>query len=393
MITFDVLCGEAYEVLCAMPPRIAQCCVTSVPYWFLRDYKQPRQIGLEPLPEYLAKLGSVFDEVRRVLRDDGTLWLNVGDSYIGSGKGATGSSSTITNPRRYEEAGFPLARTRTTEGLKLKDIAGVPWRLAFELQRRGWWLRGDNIWHKTNGLPEPVVDRPGRAHEYVFLLAKSYSYFYDAEAVKQPSAETAHPRRAFRAPEMQSAFELTFDENDQITYESTDKNESTAAAAAYINDAKHRRVAGFNDRYKKTEAIAAAEAAMKPDHRTADFNVRWNESERLTKGKSNDNFQASVADVVRMVNLRSVWSFPTIPSTEEHYAMFPPELPRRCILASSKPGDLVLDCFSGMATTGVVALELGRSYLGVELDPVAVARSKRRCAAVTPPHPLLVGGV
>lgn len=355
--TFDVLCGDAYATLCALPSNLVQCVVTSPPYWFLRDYKVDGQIGLEPLFEYLSKMAAIFDEVRRVLRPDGVLWLNLGDSSIGSGKGATGTNSTITNPRRYEDAGFPIARTRQTVGLKDKDLVGVPWRVALELQRRGWWLRSDIIWHKPNGLPEPVEDRPARAHEHIFLLSKSETYFYDHQATRVPSSDRSHPR-------------------------------GPVASLSPILPGLDLRAKPVSTGWRSTKRTMPANAKYgaqaKPRRRTI------SEDERLRIGKNNESFQSAVQGVVDFVNLRDVWSIATVPSTEEHYAMFPPELPRRCITAGSRPGDLVLDPFSGMGTTGIVALELSRSYLGIELDPKAAARSRQRARHVTPAHPALL---
>lgn len=355
--TFDVLCGDAYETLCALPSNIVQCVVTSPPYWFLRDYKVEGQLGLEPLHEYLAKMAQVFDEVRRVLRPDGTLWLNLGDSSIGSGKGATGGNSTITNPRRYEESGFPIARTRQTVGLKDKDLVGVPWRVALELQRRGWWLRSDIIWHKPNGLPEPVEDRPGRAHEHIFLLSKSEQYFYDHHATRVPSSDRSHPRGRVESP---------------------------APTLPGLKLKAKPQLTGWRASKRTMPANAKYGPEAKPRRRTI------SEDERLRIGKSNESFQSAVRGLVDFVNLRDVWTIATVPSMEDHYAMFPPEIPRRCITASTKPGDLVLDPFSGMATTGLVALELARSYLGIELDEKAAARSRERARQVTPAHPALL---
>lgn len=182
--------GDVLDVLRELPDAAAQTCVTSPPYYALRDYGVPGQIGLEPTPEeYVAKMVCVFREVRRVLRDDGTLWLNIGDSYAGSGKGQNGDGQHGTN-ERYKQAtnhgsltgGLP---TGTYDGLKSKDLIGIPWMLAFALRADGWYLRSDIIWHKPNPMPESVTDRPTKAHEYLFLLTKSQRYYYDAEAVRE----------------------------------------------------------------------------------------------------------------------------------------------------------------------------------------------------------------
>jgi DNA modification methylase len=181
-----------------LPAGSVQCVVTSPPYWGLRDYGVAGQLGLEPTPEaHVAAMVDVFRAVRRVLRDDGTLWLNLGDSYANTGPGSWGSSdkSTLTTGSRHGAwaPGKTVGTTPRRElgGLKPKDLVGMPWRLAFALQADGWYLRADIIWAKPNPMPESVTDRPTKAHEYVFLLSKKGSYFYDADAVREPSEERA----------------------------------------------------------------------------------------------------------------------------------------------------------------------------------------------------------
>jgi DNA modification methylase len=194
-MTLDyVICGDALAELRKLPDELVHCCVTSPPYWGLRDYGVDGQLGLEPTPEeYVANLVAAFREVRRVLRDDGTLWLNLGDCYNGSG-GAGGDY----NPGGLKE-GQPKYPGRNISSLKPKDLVGIPWRVAFALQADGWWLRSDIIWHKPNPMPESVTDRPTRAHEYIFLLSKSQQYYYDHEAIKEPAVgSTTGPAASFR---------------------------------------------------------------------------------------------------------------------------------------------------------------------------------------------------
>ena len=178
-----IICGDALAELKKLPDELVHCCVTSPPYWGLRDYGVDGQLGLEPTPEeYVDNLVAVFREVRRVLRDDGTLWLNLGDCYNGSG-GAGGDY----NPGGLKE-GQPKYPGRNIASLKPKDLVGIPWRVAFALQADGWWLRSDIIWHKPNPMPSSVKDRPTAAHEYIFLLSKSQHYYYDAQAIREPSS-------------------------------------------------------------------------------------------------------------------------------------------------------------------------------------------------------------
>lgn len=187
-----VLCGDVLEQLRTLPDESVQCCVTSPPYWGLRDYGVEGQLGLEPTPaEYVAKMVEVFREVRRVLRSDGTCWVNIGDSYCNTDKWGGGGNNHGKHVVDAEGDVPSWAVRRKREpiyGLKPKDLVGIPWRLAFALQDDGWWLRSDIIWHKPNTMPESVTDRPTKAHEYVFLLTKAARYFYDAEAVNEKSS-------------------------------------------------------------------------------------------------------------------------------------------------------------------------------------------------------------
>lgn len=178
--------------------KSVQCCVTSPPYWGLRDYGHSGQIGLEQTPdEYVAQMVAVFREVRRVLRDDGTLWLNLGDSYSSGGMSNPSSKSTLGGGKDRGASGYLISRSAPA-GLKPKDLVGIPWRVAFALQADGWYLRQDIIWHKPNPMPESVTDRCTKAHEYVFLLSKSARYYYDAEAVKEANSETSRTGGTYR---------------------------------------------------------------------------------------------------------------------------------------------------------------------------------------------------
>lgn len=193
--------GDNREVMRTLPDESVQCVVTSPPYWGLRDYGTPGQLGLEPTPdEYAAAMVDVFREVRRVLRRDGTLWLNLGDSYAASGRG-TGGNRVETSPKQRTNTGSYFSdAARADHGVKPKDLVGIPWRVAFALQADGWFLRSDIIWAKPNPMPESVTDRPTKAHEYLFLLAKSERYLYDADAIAETSTgRTDVGRMSFRA--------------------------------------------------------------------------------------------------------------------------------------------------------------------------------------------------
>lgn len=185
-----ILHGDCRDVLKTLPDASVHCCVTSPPYFGLRDYGMAEQIGLEQTPDaFVAELVAVFCEVRRVLRDDGTLWLNLGDSYASKQCGSNGYQDGRSNREERTSAGVP-------DGLKPKDLIGIPWRVAFALQADGWYLRQDIIWSKPNPMPESVTDRCTKAHEYVFLLSKSERYYFDSEAMREPCSEDMQRRAA-----------------------------------------------------------------------------------------------------------------------------------------------------------------------------------------------------
>ena len=297
-----IFTGDALAVLRTLPDKSVHCCVTSPPYWGLRDYGIVGQIGLEASPSaYVAALIPVFEEVRRVLRDDGTLWLNLGDSYIGY----HGNKNT-SGPAPSDKPGYRENMRETTvgmDGLKNKDLAGIPWRVAFALQDAGWYLRCDCVWAKSNPLPESVKDRPTRAHEYIFLLSKGARYYYDHEAVREPA----------------------------------------------VGATPHNLTGG-----------GYAPSGQSPRH------GRY--------GKSPCRTDATRAR-------RSVWTLPTKSFPGAHFATFPPNLIRPCILAGSPVGGVVLDPFFGTGTTGAVCVETGRHYIGIELNQDYAAMASQRIEA------------
>lgn len=302
-----VYLGDCLEVLKGFEDESIQTCITSPPYYGLRDYGVKGQIGLEDsIDEYVDRLVFVFREVRRVLRDDGTLWLNLGDSYAGSwgnygGKNRGGGEQRIIrngsqiNQKAYEEMDHwrPPTSRKIAEGIKPKDLIGVPWRVAFALQSDGWFLRQDIIWSKPNPMPESVRDRCTKSHEYIFLLAKSSRYHFDQEAIREQAKYPNGPgnKRGYEVP-------------GQRTGEN-----------ANIGGSLHK--------------VGA----------------------RSTRNK------------------RSVWTVNPARFEAAHFAVFPPELIRPCVMAGSPPGGVVLDPFNGSGTTGQVALEEGRRYVGIELNP------------------------
>lgn len=315
-MTVTVREGDCLDVLRTLDAQSVQCCVTSPPYFGLRDYGHAGQIGLEPTPdEYVAKLVAVFGEVRRVLADDGTLWLNIGDSYNAYNGGAgPGSklSKTQTEQRPRLSTGYGLQ----VKSLKPKDLMMIPARVALALQADGWYVRSDVIWHKPNPMPESVVDRPTKSHEYLFLLSKNERYYYDADAIREPLTDDRDPSRKANA-----------------------------------NGVGGRARSGNKER-------AYGEDRGRPGSHLG-AGVPWEDDGR---GR----------------NKRSVWTVPVQPYTGAHFATFPPALIKPCILAGSRVGDTVLDPFGGAGTTGLVADRLSRHALLIELNPEYAEMARRR---------------
>lgn len=372
-----ILQGDALEKLRELPGESVQCCVTSPPYWGLRDYGTAKwdggddncdhrkrdaadaakrstlgpnrdgldannqahssdapfktvcgkcganridsQIGLEETQEaYMAKIVEVFREVRRVLKNDATLWLNLGDSYASAGyiahKQSVGVKRGGCSSWNGETRGQGAMRT-VGNGIKPKDLCGMPWRVAFALQADGWYLRSDIIWSKPNPMPESVTDRPTKSHEYLFLLTKSDRYYYDAGAIAEPVSES-----------MMQQVEQGYNGHATKLFEVAGAQDASATKSRIIEGAR-KRAAG----------------------------------ECLTRNK------------------RSVWTVPTAPYSEAHFATYPPDLIKPCILAGTKAGDTVLDPFAGSGTTGMVAVELGRKAILIELNPQYIPLIEQRC--------------
>jgi DNA modification methylase len=301
-----LLNGDCREVLKSLPDESVNCCVCSPPYFGLRDYGVNGQIGLEPTPAtYVANLVVLFREVRRVLRADGTLWMNLGDSYANDGKwgGYTGGKHCKALHCS------PIGRNKRYTGLKPKDLIGIPWMVAFALRDDGWYLRSDIIWAKPNPMPESVTDRPTKMHEYLFLMAKSERYFYDGDAVREPYNEASLSRYTYQFQ-------------------------------GSTSPGRHQP-GNTDERYK--------------EHRDGDPNPAGR-------------------------NKRSVWTITTAPYKEAHFATYPPDLIKPCILAGCPVGGVVLDPFAGSGTTGMVALELGRRAVLIELNAEYVKQCAQRCA-------------
>lgn len=341
-MTIRILQGDCRDVLKTLADGSVHCCVTSPPYFGLRDYGVDGQIGLEPTPaEFVAELVAVFSEVRRVLRDDGTLWLNLGDSYANDTKWG-GQTSGKHVQALHGDAG--IGRRRQNTGLKSKDLIGIPWRVAFALQADGWYLRQDIIWSKPNPMPESVRDRCTKAHEYLFLLSKAERYHFDNEAMQEPATDARGPGNV-NAPKGQAEYEA--------------------------GDGKHRTKAGLSayaERQRsKRNSLARTTATTPPPGTNAQH-----------RGDRED------IDYTGTRNKRSVWTVPTEPFKEAHFATFPPALIEPCIKAGCPIGGTVLDPFGGAGTTGLVADRLQRDALLIELNPAYAGIARRRIASDAP---------
>lgn len=329
----QILVGDCIDMMRTLPDQSVQCCVTSPPYYGLRDYGVDGQIGLEETPaEFIARLVDVFREVRRVLRDDGTIWVNMGDSY------ASGGRTTRDTDDKLPARGIGF-RPKDPGGIKPKDLMGMLWRLAFALQDDGWYLRQDIIWHKPNTMPESTRDRCTKSHEYVFLLSKCPRYFYDQDAIREPVA-------------LSSIVRLAQDLEQQLG-----SDQVPGKANGLMKAVRRQRDSFKREGSKREQAI--------PGHSLGTHRPGREES----------------AYPLDTRNKRSVWTVPTQGFKSAHFATFPPELIRPCILAGAPRGGVVLDPFGGAGTTAVVAMQEGRKSILCELNPEYAAMAERRIAA------------
>ena len=282
--------GDCLEVLKTLPDESVHCCITSPPYYALRDYGVDGQIGREATPkEYISRLTEVFAEVRRVLRSDGTLWLNISDTY--AGKGNQGGYVDPKNPKGRN--GQAVALNNKVEGCKPKDMIGIPWMLAFSLRDSGWYLRNDIIWMKENPMPESVKDRCARCYEHIFLFSKSRKYFFDYRAISERGVKGSNK---YRVP--------------------------------IPGQAKQQTINLYREHGEITDDM-----------------------------------------INPLRNKRDVWIINTVPFKGGHYAAYPPKLVETCLLAGCPKDGVVLDPFMGSGTTGMVAKQLDRHYVGIELNP------------------------
>ena len=307
-----IFCGDALDVLRTLPDNSVHCCITSPPYYALRDYGAEGQIGRENTPaQYVERLTEVFSEVRRVLRPNGTLWLNIADTYAGKGNQGDSVDPKYPNGR----TGQTVAINRKVEGCKAKDMIGIPWMLAFALRDTGWYLRSDIIWQKANPMPESCKDRPSRCYEHIFLMAKSRKYYFNAEAIAEPVTESTPMRM--------------------------------------------RRKFGKN---KYSAGIPGQTHQHLNDYRPNGY---------------------AEEDIPLLRNKRDVWQINSVPYKGAHFAAYPPKLVETCLLAGCPPDGIVLDPFLGSGTTAAVAKQMGRHYIGIELNPDYCTLAEQRIGGIT----------
>lgn len=307
---------DCLDGLKKLPDNSIDCCVTSPPYYALRDYGVDGQIGLEETPEeYISKLTEVFMEVYRVLKPEGTLWINIGDSYNGNKKGNTEKNK---NKRVAESNDF---EKKLWKGAKPKDLIGIPWMLAFSLRNAGWYLRQDIIWHKPNPMPESVTDRCTKSHEYIFLLSKSQKYYFDYEAISEPCADQNR---------------TNYQSGSRSNGENKDRND--------------------NDLGERSKL-------WKPRTKNCQYDGQQPNTMHLRREQGLPDKEYTVR------NKRDVWSVNVKPDSVAHFATYPEELIVPCILAGCPSGGVVLDPFMGSGTTARVAIKLNRHFVGFELNP------------------------
>ncbi|WP_339271504.1 site-specific DNA-methyltransferase [Paenibacillus sp. FSL K6-1330] len=359
-------------------------CVTSPPYWGLRDYgltptywpevtytpmpglppvtvpEWTGCLGLEPTPEiFVAHMVLVFREVWRLLRKDGTLWMNFGDAYATTGYKTHDSSNYDVGGWDSDRRGQNVSRTAVS-GIKVKDLIGIPWRVVFALQAEGWYVRSDIIWSKPNPMPESIKDRPTKAHEYIFLLSKSDKYYYDHEAIKEPGVQNEWAN-GFRGGAY--VHESTFDNQEGGKRKAKGNiRVGTGVGFGHGTDAKARG----RERIKSHSFARSVKDSPPPgqpsQHRPDREDIEYN----------------------GMRNKRTVWTVATQPFPEAHFATFPEKLIEPCILAGAPVGGRVLDPFGGSGTTLKVSLENNRECTIIEMGPQYVEIAERRTAVVQP---------
>lgn len=347
-----IYCENCLTTLSKMDDNSIDCCVTSPPYYGLRDYGHPDQIGLEETPEkYVEKMVNVFSEVKRVLKSTGTLWLNLGDSYAGSGKGSGGDYELSKKQHSNKGINYQKdanVKIKFKDGCKPKDLIGIPWLIAFALRANGWYLRQDIIWHKPNPMPESVTDRCTKSHEYIFLLSKSAKYYYDADAIKQTVADTTILKLAQQVQNQRGSERVPGKTNGNMKAVGPGR---TPRKSIDIKGGNQGNINGI--------------PAMSINGNGVNGHSEYFDSCGNLIGDG-------------MANKKSVWTVPTMPFKEAHFATFPEDLIIPCIKAGCPEGGVVYDPFSGAGTTALVCHKLKRNWISSEINSEYVRIAEKR---------------
>ena len=436
---YEILCGDALERLKDIPDNTVQTCITSPPYYGLRDYgtgkwiggdpnckhysgtygknvsvgthkkmkdsgmptvgfahimrnvctkcgaiREDKQIGLEETPEqYINKLVEVFREVKRVLKDDGTLWVNIGDSY----------ANTNPNNRNFNYSGGrggnnpSITSHKFSSTYKQKDLIGIPWMLAFALRADGWYLRQDIIWHKPNPMPESVEDRCTKSHEYIFLLSKNPTYYFDYEAIEEPANYDGRNDTTLKGSDKYASGNYLPDGNPNIFASGAHERWKFKSTGIKFGGNKY---GDSEDSHYQTYSGNAWTPKLKSKYDSIDQEASGESSYKNLQydGQSPNTMHLrraeGLADEVYAVRRkRDVWSVNVASFKGAHFATFPEKLIEPCILAGSKEGDIVLDPFNGSGTTGAVSLKHKRKYIGVELNPEYIKLTEDRFDSIT----------
>lgn len=372
-MTVRILRGDCMDVLKTLPDESVHCIVSSPPYWRQRDYGMAGQLGLESTPEeYIDRLTAIFAECRRILRPEGTCWVNLGDKWASGGNCGGGGFMADRGPA-WSHAKDAKGWRSPPAGYKDKDLIGVPWMLAFAMRAEGWYLRQCNIWAKPNCMPESVTDRSTASHEYVFHFSKRNDYWYDADAARTPAAPNTETRLAQNLDAQEGSARANGDT----------RGHRPMKAVGRLTGSPHGRHADTPLPNQERRSDKQSGHGRK----AAGFNERWNVKEASAKvAAGNARTTAAAAPGVDSrkhqdyggANLRSVWWISPAQYREGHYAVMPDALAEICITAGCQQGGVVLDPFGGVGTTGLVADRLQRDAILIELNPEYAAMAERR---------------
>lgn len=376
-MTIKIMAGDVLKQLALLADESVHCVVTSPPYYGLRDYGVKGQMGLEKtLGEHIGAMVNVFREIRRVLRKDGTCWINYGDCYATSpnGRSAAATKAAGKDDRTFRDKPFSTIQGK----LKPKDLMMTPNRLAIALQDDGWFVRSEIIWHKPNPMPESITDRPATAHEKIFLLTKSGKYFYDAKAVCIPMSVNSIARLSQNIENQAGSDRANGGKKTNGTMKAVggwvrDKGGCVQNHGPYKQSGHGRRHAGFNERYRAKGNARTFRGGI------YSRNAQFDNSENQQRDS-----HGNVPNETGMANLKNVWTLSTRGFSEAHFATFPPELPEICIKAGCPIGGTVLDPFGGSGTTALVADRLGRDAILIELNPDYVKMAEKRLIGDAP---------